>query len=189
MRTPHLTHLLSPNPLFSPYFPPILNWVMKLNLFMCFLFFIIIFFLFLFLKHPWKVFHSIHLFFELFSLDTYKHARRVACIFLVNFFSKLPMKLQNSKKNPRKNAFSSNLETWISQLFLKTSHETLKFQKKAKKNAFFSNLQTWIPKNFPFGVYHGAKLWSYWTKQIIKKLNLWGETGAGKSAWRKVCFF
>ena len=44
----------------------ILNWVMKLNFFM--------FFLFLFLKHLWKISQSIHLFFFLlFGLDTYKH--------------------------------------------------------------------------------------------------------------------
>ena len=36
----------------------ILNWVMKLNLFLCF-------FIFLFLKHPWKIFLSIHLFLTL----------------------------------------------------------------------------------------------------------------------------
>ena len=39
---------------------------MKLNFFM--------FFLFLFLKHLWKISQSIHLFFFLlFGLDTYKH--------------------------------------------------------------------------------------------------------------------
>ena len=48
----------------------ILNWLMKLNLFMCFFFF------FCFLKHcrPWKIFHSIHLVFLFFGLVTYKHA-------------------------------------------------------------------------------------------------------------------
>ena len=40
----------------------ILNWVMKLNLFS-----------FLFWKHPWKIFHSILVFFLLFGFDTYKH--------------------------------------------------------------------------------------------------------------------
>ena len=44
----------------------ILNWVMKLNLFMCFFFL-------LFLKHSWQICHSIRLFFLLFDLDTYKH--------------------------------------------------------------------------------------------------------------------
>ena len=44
----------------------ILNWVMKLNLFM-------FFFLFVFFKHPWKIFYFIHLFL-MFALDTYKHA-------------------------------------------------------------------------------------------------------------------
>ena len=40
----------------------ILNWVMKLSLFLCF-------FSYLFLKHPWKIFHSISVFFLLFGLD------------------------------------------------------------------------------------------------------------------------
>ena len=31
-------------------------------------------FFFLFLKHPWIIFCSFHLFFSLFGLDTYKHA-------------------------------------------------------------------------------------------------------------------
>ena len=44
----------------------ILNWVMKLNLF--------VFFLVCFFKHPWKIFYFIHLFFLIFGLDTYKHA-------------------------------------------------------------------------------------------------------------------
>ena len=75
----------------------ILNWVMKLSLFMCFSFF-------LFLKHPWMIFHSIHLLFLFFGLDTYKHAlRKVAYIFLVNFSPKLSMKL--FQENPRKMYF------------------------------------------------------------------------------------
>ena len=44
----------------------ILNGVMKLNLIMCS-------FSFLFLKQPWKIFHSVCVF-SLFGLDTYKHA-------------------------------------------------------------------------------------------------------------------
>ena len=63
---------------------PVLNWVMNFNLLMSIFF----------LKNPWKIFHYIHLFFLLFGVDTYKHAwRQVVCIFLVNFSSKLPIKL------------------------------------------------------------------------------------------------
>ena len=60
---------------------------MKLNLLLCFLFSI------LFLKHSF--FYSIHLLFLLYDLDTYKHVEmKVAYTFLVNFSSKLPVKLQ-----------------------------------------------------------------------------------------------
>ena len=67
----------------------ILNWVIKLNHFLFFC---------LFLNYPWKIFHSIHLLFLLFGLDTYKHAwRKVVCISLVNFSfpwdSKIPRKM------------------------------------------------------------------------------------------------
>ena len=58
--------------------------VMKLNLFVCII---------TFCKNPWKIFHSIHLFFLLFGLDIYKHAwRQVVCIF-VNCSSKFLVKL------------------------------------------------------------------------------------------------
>ena len=55
---------------------------------------VMFFSLFLFLKHLWKIFHSIHLFFLLFSLDTYK----AVCIFLVKLSSRLPI----NSKIPRK---------------------------------------------------------------------------------------
>ena len=46
------------------------------------------------------------------------------------------------------------------QLFLKTPHETLKFQEKFKKNVFSSDLQTQISKSFSslstMGQTHGA---------------------------------
>ena len=70
----------------------ILNWVMKLNLYM--------FFSSLFLKHPWKNFWSICLFFLLFGLNTYKHAyRKHVCMIF-----KIPIKI-------REKAFSHNLQT------------------------------------------------------------------------------
>ena len=40
-------------------------------------------------------------------------------------------------------------------------------------------------EDFPFGVYHGTTQWSHWTKQTVKKLNLWGKTAVHKSAWIK----
>ena len=42
----------------------VVNWVMKLNLFMCIFYFIFYF----------EDSHSVHLFLLLFGLDTYKHA-------------------------------------------------------------------------------------------------------------------
>ena len=82
----------------------ILNWVMKLSLF--------VFFVFLFLRHLWKIFHSIHLFFLLFWLRY----------------------LQTHMKEKYMYLFS--------QVFFKTNHKTLKFKEKSKKNEFSSNLQT-----------------------------------------------
>ena len=46
---------------------------------------------FLFSKHSWKIFHSIHLFLLVFSLYL-QTQNKVVCIFLVNFCSKLPLK-------------------------------------------------------------------------------------------------
>ena len=68
----------------------ILNWDMKLD------FFVFYFVSFCFWNTLETVFHSIHLFllFLLFGSDTYKHAyRKVFCIFLVNYSSKLSIKL------------------------------------------------------------------------------------------------
>ena len=71
----------------------------KLNLFMCFC-------SFLFLKHPWKIFHSILLFFLLFGLNTGKRCIKESYICL------------------------------SSHLFFKTPYRTLKFQEKSKKMHF-----------------------------------------------------
>ena len=119
----------------------ILNWVMKLSLFMCFSFF-------LFLKHPWMIFHSIHLLFLFFGLDTYKHAlRKVVCMFLFNFSPKLPMKLLNSKKIQEKCIFK-----WSAELNFKTFpfivyHEaTLQFPSwKWQYLGFHLQIVLWIP--------------------------------------------
>ena len=123
---------------------------MNLNLFNVF------FLLLLFLKHTWKIFRSTDLLFSLFGLDTYKHAqRKVVCIFLVNFSSKLPMKLEILRKIQEKCIFQ-----WSSYLNL---------------------------KNFYLGVYLGPTPRSHWTKQRVKKLNLWGNKAVDKSAWIKAC--
>ena len=42
-------------------------------------------------------------------------------------------------------------------------------------------------KTFSFFVYHGATLESHWTKQTVKKLNLWWKTAVDKSIWIKAC--
>ena len=104
----------------------ILNWVMKLNLLMCFCFF-------LFLKHPWKIFHSILLFFLFFGLNTIERHIKESYI---------------------------NLS---SQLFFKTPHRTLKFQENPKKMHFpaiwrpkfkkfsLQCLPCWVGKGWSYG--------------------------------------
>ena len=77
---------------------------MKLNPFM--------FFSFLVLKHPWKIFNMFHLFFLFFGLDTYKHAKKVNCMYL------------------------------SSQRFFKTLEWNSKIPRKFKKNDLYSDLQT-----------------------------------------------
>ena len=42
-------------------------------------------------------------------------------------------------------------------------------------------------KMFSFAVHLGDTSWRQWTKQTVKKLNLWGETAVDKSAWIKAC--
>ena len=44
-------------------------------------------------------------------------------------------------------------------------------------NAFFGSLETWNPIFFPFVSTMGATLRNHWTKQTVKKLNLWGKNG------------
>ena len=114
----------------------ILNWVIKLNLFMCFFFF--------FLK-PWKIFHSINLLFLLFSQVQIKES----CMYL------------------------------SSQRFFKTPHKTIKFQEKC----IFQRSADLKFKNFPFRIHNGATPWSHWTKQTVKKHNLWGK----KKGCRQKC--
>ena len=73
-----------------------------------------------------------------------------------------------------------------SQFFSKTPHKTLKFQEKSKKNAFSNCLSVYLNfKNVLFGVHHGATPRSHWTKQTVKKFNLWGKTAVKKSVWIK----
>ena len=53
--------------------------------------------------------------------------------------------------------------------------------RKSVRNAFSRNLETWI-----------LKIERLWSKQTVKKLNLWGKTVVDKSTWiedcgRKVC--
>ena len=69
-----------------------------------------------------------------------------------------------------------------SQLFFKTPNKTLKFQEK-----YILQRSTDLnSKNISFGVYHRATPRSHWTKQTVKKLNLWGrKTAVDKSAWVK----
>ena len=107
-----------------------------------------VFFFFLFLKHPWMIFHSIHLLFLFFGLDTYKHAlRKVVYIFLVNFSPKLLMKLLNSKKIQEKCIFK-----WSAGLNFKTFsfivyHEATLQSPSWKWQYLGSHLQIvlWIP--------------------------------------------
>ena len=88
----------------------ILNWVMKLNLFLCF-------FIFLFLKHPWKIFLSIHLFLTLWFryLQTLIKEK---CMYLSSqLFFKTNHEILNFQQKSKKNAFSSDLQTQISKNF------------------------------------------------------------------------
>ena len=69
------------------------------------------FFSFLFLKHPLKIFHSIHLFFLLFGLDTYKHIKD-GCMYLFSqIFFKTPNRTRKFQEKSKKNAFSNDLQT------------------------------------------------------------------------------
>ena len=81
---------LLPRNFFKHFLQPISdskNSILKLSLFM-------FAFSFLFSKHPWKISHSLHLFFLAFGFDTYKLTKRkVVWIILVNFSSKLTKKL------------------------------------------------------------------------------------------------
>ena len=67
---------------------------------------------FLFMKHPWKIFHSILLFFLLFGLDAIQTRIKESCMYL------------------------------SSQFFFKILHKTIKFQETSEKNVFFSGLQS-----------------------------------------------
>ena len=65
------------------------------------------FFSFLFLKHPWKIFHSIHLFFLIFGLATYKTR-----IYLSSqLFFKTPHETLKFHEKFTENEFSSDLQT------------------------------------------------------------------------------
>ena len=76
---------------------------MKFNLFLVFFFF----FSFFFLKNPLKFFHSIHLFFLIFGLDTYKTR-----IYLSSqLFFKTPHETLKFHEKFTKNEFSSDLQT------------------------------------------------------------------------------
>ena len=113
-----------------------------------------VFSLFLFLKHLWKIFHSIHLLILLFGLDTI-HIKE-SCTYLSH------------------------------QLLFKTPHETLKFHEKSKTNPFSSNLQTYISEFFPsFSTMLLPAPQNHWTKQMVKKLNIWWNTAEDNSAWIK----
>ena len=48
--------------------------------------------------------------------------------------------------------------------------------RKSVRNAFSRNLETWI-----------LKIERLWSKQTVKKLNLWGKTVVDKSTWIKDC--
>ena len=80
----------------------IVNRVLKL-IYSCF------FFSFLFLKNPWKIFFSVHLFFLLFG---YTHKIKMYSMFLSSqlFFKTLNKTLKSQKKS-RKNALYSDLQT------------------------------------------------------------------------------
>ena len=60
------------------------------------------------------------------------------------------------------------------QIFSQTPHETLKFQEKPRKKSISQ-------QSFPFAVYHGPHPRSCWTKQTVKKLNIWVKTDVDKS--------
>ena len=63
-------------------------------------------FSFLFFKHPWKIFHSIHLFFLFFGLDTNTNMYLSSQIFF-----KTPHETIKFHENSMKNTFSNDLQT------------------------------------------------------------------------------
>ena len=66
------------------------------------------FFLFCYLKHPWKIFHSIYLLFLLFLQAHIKEG----CMYLSSqSFFKTPHKALKFQQKSKKNAFSSDLQT------------------------------------------------------------------------------
>ena len=81
----------------------ILKWVMKLNLFMCF-------FSFLFFKYPWKVFHSIHLFFLLFGLDTNMLKGKLYVSYQLTFLQNSPQNFKIPRKIHKKCIFQQSVD-------------------------------------------------------------------------------
>ena len=51
-----------------------------------------------------------------------------------------------------------------------------KISRKIQEQCIFQQSVDLSFKKFPFNVQHGATPWSHWTKQTVKKLNLWGNT-------------
>ena len=130
----------------------VFNWVVKLNLLMCF-------FLFCF----WNTYERFSILFA-YSSDSLveiftKHASvKGSCIYLSSWlFLKTP-------------PWNSKIPIKIQQICISQQSADLNF------------------KNVPFCVYHWGTPWSHWIKkETVKKLNLWGKTAVGKSAWIKAC--
>ena len=72
----------------------------------------------------------------------------------------------------------------LSQLFFKMPHKILKFQDNPRKMHFQAICRPKIQKTF-FSVSTMGATQSHWTKQTVKKPNLWGKTAVDKSAWIK----
>ena len=117
----------------------------------------------------------------------------VFCFFIIIFVFEMPLKDFPFYSPILLTLWFRYLQTCIkekcmylsSQLFFKTSHKTLKFQEKSPQKCIFQQSTDLNFKIFPFIVYHRATSQSYWTKQTVKKLNLWRKTAVDISAWIK----
>ena len=67
--------------------------------------------------------------------------------------------------------------------FSSNSPQNSKIPRKIHEKYIFQRSTDLNFKNFPFNLYYRATAQGNWTKQTVKKLNLWGKTARHKSTW------